>query len=983
MRYLLLTRGMPFCGKSEWIAKHNLQDYTLSLLDFKRLLVAPSLSESGRLFMDFSGCEKAAFAMLFSALESRMSRGEFIVIKDNHISKSYFSNYKEIAKTYNYRILIVDFSDVGLDEIKKRNAYFSGVLDSKHLTSKGNFRFYENTESKNKDSKKLEIMESNMQNSHSHFLSQSIPTHPPFCKINTKSANANFANNVNENIESRFYENAESKNVENQNKKDSIDSKSQNSQLRDSYQSIPARPPICKTEMNLSTANFADNVNENIESRFYESNEIDNLDSKNNENSQDNFPLDSMSRPFPPTENLKENYPANFANAQDSIESKNKDSKNNQTHVENEKNIESTHEKVYTNDELDALYDELKNGEIPIKCDVIAPDEVTKMLTLEPKSLNGYKVIHHIGDIQGSFAVLKKYIQKIKDNEFYIFLGDYIDRGFQNYEVLRFLISIMDKKNVVLLEGNHEKWLNDWANNRDIDSREFRLNTQVELESKGFSKADAKRFYNKLLPFFFYRFHDKRILCTHGGLSNMPRHLLLLSANQCIHGVGGYLNTNAVAASFSKNTPKNYYQFFGHRNKSELPIRIHERNFIMESKVEFGGFLRIVQLSQNGFKDCSLRNAIFVSKEQKDSKVAVQKYFDSLEKHNTRVTFSRFKNMALVSYPAKISSDVIASAFGFSPCVVDEKEWAIVARGFSFSLDFNKKFALDLNSYLDSIKLPLRIYSRTRGIPAFISYYKGEFFYFLDSILQQNLPLFLQQKSAKKALGELLKKGNFTLHFVLDSKNSFILQDVFCNASSLPQFELVESVARVLNVAYNECVFMFESLGEYKDFLKTLRAFNADLSKSLDLDSMQSLESNFLESKLPKSTNSIILNEYKFSPLIAFDNVGGFTTLPMCLNSECNALLQMIKIWKLQGEISKLQWINNAFRERFFAWFVPFSNENEWKNIPNEWIINKFLESIESRFYKNTESKHDFTTQSLAMITNIESKKGEYYGSKL
>ena len=38
----------------------------------------------------------------------------------------------------------------------------------------------------------------------------------------------------------------------------------------------------------------------------------------------------------------------------------------------------------------------------------------------------------------------------------------------------------------------------------------------------------------------------------------------------------------------------------------------------MESQVEFGGFLRAVQLTQNGFKNVSLRNTVFISKEQKE-----------------------------------------------------------------------------------------------------------------------------------------------------------------------------------------------------------------------------------------------------------------------------------------------------------------------------------------------------------------------------
>lgn len=743
MRYLLLTRGMPFCGKSEWIAKHNLQDYTLSLDAFKDALVAPSLSESGAMFKDFSGCDKIGFSMLFSALELRMGRGEFIIIDDNHIAKSYFSNYKETAKIHNYRIFIIDFSDVPLDEIKKRNAEFIDMIES--------------------DSKNL---------------------------------------------------------------------------LKDS-------------------------------------------------------------------------------------------------------NIESKYKKTYTNDELDALYSELQNNEIPIKCEVIKPSEVIKMLTIEPKSLNGYKVIHHIGDIQGSFSVLKKYIQKIKDNEFYIFLGDYIDRGFQNYEVLKFLISIMDKKNVVLLEGNHEKWLNDWASNKEVESREFRLNTQVELESKGFSRMDAKKIYSKLQPFFFYRFHDKRVICTHGGLSNMPSSPLLISANQCIHGVGGYLNTNVVAASFTKNTPKNFYQFFGHRNKSELPIRIHERNFVMESKVEFGGYLRAVQLTQGGFKDCSLKNSIFVSKEQKDSKHALQKYIDNIAK-NSKVKIAYFTHFALISYPNKIAQDILNSPFCFENSVIDIKEWSIVARGFSLGLDSNKKFKESFETYLDSIHFPLKIVSRFFGVRAVIACYQGGFFFFLDSILQDKLPFFLESKETQKELSAIFKSQNVSLHFMLDSKDSFILHDIFMSNSPIPCSEKIEKIAEILNVRHSEILFEFQNKSEFSEFLHSYQNFNVRLAKSVDSNFCELKANGFIES---------ILDSNKFNYFLAFDSSGSFITLYSFIFSEYNVLDQMIKIWKMQGEITLLQWVNNAFRKSFYIYFCNFASENEWKNVPNVWLINAFLKRLDSIEY--------------------------------
>lgn len=732
MRYLLLTRGMPLCGKSEWIKKYDLTDYTLSLKVFKRLLRSPILDESGALITNYNENDKSAFLILFSALESRMSKGDFIIIEDNHISKSYFSNYKEIARYYNYKILVIDFSDVSLETIKERN----------------------------------KALESSLQ---------------------------------------------------------------------------------------------------------------------------------------------------------------------------------------YNNNELDSMYEEMKNGEIPIKCDIIKPEQIDKILSLEPKNLNGYKIIHHIGDIQGSFSVLKKYLNNIKDDEFYIFLGDYIDRGFQNYEVLKFLLSIMDKKNICLLEGNHEKWLIDWANNRDIESREFRLNTQIELEKKGFSKQDAKRFYNKLLPFFFYKFHDKRVICTHGGLSNMPKKPILLSSSQCIHGVGGYLNTSNVALSFTKNTPDNFYQFFGHRNKTDLPICIHERNFVMESKVEFGGYLRAVQLSQGGFKDCSIKNMIFVSKEDKDSKYAFQKYFDSIDKHYKKVKITYIRNFAIMDYPSKLPKDIENSQFAFSPSIIDVKAWKIVGRGYSFTQDFNIMFSNNLEECLESINYPIKIFSKYRGVNAILSFYNGSFFYFIDNVLQDNLPNFLCSKEIKKNMLNIFKNQNYSILLILDSNDSIILNDIICNECAISlesKQELIKKVAKICNIKHTECILDLDSKEKFKEFLSQLRIYNHHLSKKLKEADMQNhtIDSNKYAS---------ILESNKFYPLIAFDYRNNFINLPMCYDSEFNTIEQLVKIWKLQKNISKLQWINNPLREQFYEWFQNYIKKNHWRNMPISWIQNDFLTTIKNEDNQN------------------------------
>lgn len=65
-------------------------------------------------------------------------------------------------------------------------------------------------------------------------------------------------------------------------------------------------------------------------------------------------------------------------------------------------------------------------------------------------NLSKYKKIHHIGDLQGCYSVLKEYIKTIKEDEFYIFLGDYINRGIENGKVIKFLLKFAKRKRMLI-----------------------------------------------------------------------------------------------------------------------------------------------------------------------------------------------------------------------------------------------------------------------------------------------------------------------------------------------------------------------------------------------------------------------------------------------------------------------------------------------------------------------------------------------------
>lgn len=159
---------------------------------------------------------------------------------------------------------------------------------------------------------------------------------------------------------------------------------------------------------------------------------------------------------------------------------------------------------------------------IPKKHSILKPNEWKDCLYQMP-NLSAYKKIHHIGDLQGCYSVLKKYLKELKDDEYYIFLGDYIDRGVENGKVLKFLLKICEKKNVCLLEGNHEKHLIKWANGELVSYKEFNENTLKDFRKEKLTPKDARNFYPHLKECLWYKYGSKKIFCSHAGITLLPK----------------------------------------------------------------------------------------------------------------------------------------------------------------------------------------------------------------------------------------------------------------------------------------------------------------------------------------------------------------------------------------------------------------------------------------------------------------------------
>lgn len=239
---------------------------------------------------------------------------------------------------------------------------------------------------------------------------------------------------------------------------------------------------------------------------------------------------------------------------------------------------------------------------------VITPSEFENIINRKPdnflRDLSQYKNVHIFGDLQGCFSVLNKYFKennKLTNEDFYIFLGDYLDRGIENGLALKFVEKFIDKDNFFFIYGNHERHMMNHANDWHTTSLEFSKNTLPQLYRSGFTKENMASLFNKLEGTSYFKYGDKKILVSHAGFTTVPLKPFFVNKADDMFGYGGYgLNIDKI---FSENpNNKDWIQAHGHRNQHELTFTSYPNSFALERSVEFGGYLPILKLENNNGK---------------------------------------------------------------------------------------------------------------------------------------------------------------------------------------------------------------------------------------------------------------------------------------------------------------------------------------------------------------------------------------------
>lgn len=730
MRILLLLRGSAGCGKSTWIEKNGLKPYTLSADDIRLLCQSPIMQVDGTEGISQAN-DNVTWKTLFNLLETRMQKGEFTVIDATNSKTSEMNRYKEMCNTYRYRIYCVDFTDIPIEEVKRRNAN------------------------------------------------------------------------------------------------------------REVLKRVPEEA-------------------------------------------------------------------------------------------------------------IDKMYSRFATQKIPSGIKVIKPDELDT-IWMRMIDLSDYNKIHHIGDIHGCNTVLQKYLSDnggMKDDEFYIFTGDYIDRGLENADVVKFLISIKDKKNVLMLEGNHERWLWLYANGCTGKSKEFELITKLALEEARIDKKDIRQLYRRFGQCAYYKYDDNVYLVTHAGLSTLPKNLSFVATDQMIKGVGGYNDFEKIAETFINTTPDNVYQIHGHRNTKRLDTKVNDRVFNLEGRVEFGGELRCVQVDKNGIHTIEIQNEVFkIPEMQSKQTITSSSVADTIIslRANRYIQEKKFGNISSFNFTEKAFYDKVwdEQTTKSRGLYLDTLKGKVAARAYDKFFNINERPETKFDMLQYKLQFPVTAYVKENGFLGIVSYneYEDDLLIASKSTLDSQFAQWFREMLYEKVPAENIQEIK---KYIKEHNVSFVFECV--DMKNDPHIiEYPNSELFLLDIVQNDMNF---SKYEYDTMVDTANQFGlTPKEKAFEIATWQEFFDWYYD---------ILEEDYeydgrKIEGFVIEDSVGYMTKLKLTYYNFWKFMRSISHEAIRNGYIRKTSALTTPTANEFYAWVRKLHDVEDKDSIPKD------ICTLRRLFYKEKE----------------------------
>ena len=437
----------------------------------------------------------------------------------------------------------------------------------------------------------------------------------------------------------------------------------------------------------------------------------------------------------------------------------------------------------------------IKTTTLPKFCRKInSIDEINNYFTVN--LTNRYERVRIIGDIHGCYTALQQAITPWDEKTLYIFCGDYLERGIENKEMIYEMMRLSTLPNTIMLEGNHERHIANFAFNSNLDHSKRFMKEVVAPIVKDMTKKDVESlqrelrlFYKSLRQCYPFSFHGKKYLVSHGGLSYVPN-MTFIATSTFINGFGAYETDIAKIYdnNYEKGMCQNFIQIHGHRGVPD-----GKYSFCLEGEVEFGGELKYIDITADGFTKNGIKNDVY-------DKEYMRHEYQNMTQH---VIFTQNEDINILGnsklvkvkkcspnlYSLNFTSRVFHKRLWNENTVqarglfVDRMTGDVKLRSYNKFFNLNERPETELNNLANTLSFPVEIRTKENGYLAILGVINDELVFASKSTTEgmhvdlfknlcQKLPTSLQEE-----INELLKCNCCSMMFeVISQEDTHIIK---------------------------------------------------------------------------------------------------------------------------------------------------------------------------------------------------------------
>ena len=477
----------------------------------------------------------------------------------------------------------------------------------------------------------------------------------------------------------------------------------------------------------------------------------------------------------------------------------------------------------------------IKTTTLPKFCRKInSIDEINNYFTVNVT--NRYERVRIIGDIHGCYTALQQAITPWDEKTLYIFCGDYLERGIENKEMMYEMMRLSTLPNTIMLEGNHERHIANFAFNTKLDHSKRFMKEVVAPIVKDMTKKDVESlqrelrlFYKSLRQCYPFSFHGKKYLVSHGGLSYVPN-MTFISTSTFINGYGSYETDIAKIydTNYDRGMCQNFIQIHGHRGVPD-----GNYSYCLEGEVEFGGELKYIDITKDSFTKNGIKNDVY-------DKEYMRHEYQNMTQH---VIFTQNEDINILGnsklvkvkkcspnlYSLNFTSRVFHKRLWNENTVqarglfVDRMTGDVKLRSYNKFFNLNERPETELNNLANTLSFPVEIRTKENGYLAILGVINDELVFASKSTTEgmhvdlfknlfQKLPTSLQEE-----IKELLKRNCCSMMFeVISQEDTHIIK---YDQDHLYVLDMIQNTLDV-NGKHIDVSFSREKLAELDSILK-------------------------------------------------------------------------------------------------------------------------------------------------------------------